>query len=134
MENESNNRNFLRGFGGIDVLEDFPKKENDKINPYMGISENERNIKLELGLPKFDKDDIVVTIDNDIVSIYGSKVETSTKDNSNVSRTNRLEFKKSFEIPKSIVKDGISITHKDKILSVILPKNNRHLKSADTDN
>lgn len=123
--NNSNKRHFLGGFGGVDILDDFPKKADDDLNPYTGVSENEKRIKLEIGLPKFNKEDIKVTIDERVVSVHGSKSHRSEN-----STKNKIEFKRSFQVPNSIQPEDISVSHNERILSLIMPKKSNAFNNA----
>lgn len=124
---KNNKKHFMGSFGAVDILEDFPRKNNNDLNPYTGISENNENIKLEIGLPKFDKKDITVTITDRIVFIQGVKPKTTQLSKGSKGKKliqKRVEFKKSFRVPNCIETRDISVTYKDKILSLIMPKNN----------
>ncbi|MGB3466439.1 MAG: Hsp20/alpha crystallin family protein, partial [Cyclobacteriaceae bacterium] len=128
--NDNNNNNFLGGFNGISAMENFPTIDKKDLNPFTGLSENEHRIKLELGLPKFSKKDLRVTIDHKTVSVYGSKLKVTDNGHTDKSNVERLKFKRIFQVPPSIKSEDIRVSHNERILSLIMPKRNNAAKST----
>ncbi len=90
--------------------------------PLMNEKSFEDKYQLEMALPGFDKDDIDVTINDNFIII---KAENSFQDDSHETY-NRKEFsyqsfKQNFRIPKNALKESISASYKNGILTLDIP-------------
>ena len=100
--------------------------------PATNISENEKAFNIELSVPGFDKDDIKIEIEKDVLKISAqNEVKNEEKDENE--KVLRREFKKSsftrsFTIPEDIDTDNISAVQKDGILQITLPKQDKAIE------
>lgn len=92
--------------------------------PLVNMYENADNLQLVAELPGISKDDLNITINNDVLTLsgkreekrYGEKIETLRKERS------FGNFEKSFRLPLLVKKDEISANFSDGILTINLPK------------
>lgn len=100
--------------------------------PATNVSENEKAFNIELSVPGFDKDDIKIEIEKDVLKISAqNEVKNEEKDENE--KVLRREFKKSsftrsFTIPEDIDTDNISAVQKDGILQITLPKQDKAIE------
>lgn len=122
-----NNRNNLlwndlfNSFFHTDNSELFEKE----FSPESNIIENDKEYKLELALPGFEKDQVKINLDDDVLEISAS-IEKKEEVNEGGFRTKEFSvrsFSKKFVLPENGVKtDKIEGKMKNGILSVVLPK------------
>lgn len=92
--------------------------------PACDIYETEKEIVVKAELPGLNKEDVHVSIDNNLLSIQGErKFEEETK-KENFYRVERSygEFLRTFTLPAFVDTTKINAEFKDGILSLILPK------------
>ncbi|GAB6121802.1 Hsp20/alpha crystallin family protein [Dysgonomonas termitidis] len=100
--------------------------------PATNVSENEKAFSIELSVPGFNKEDIKIEIENDVLKISAqNEVKSEEKDENE--KVLRREFKKSsftrsFTIPEDIDTDNISAVQKDGILQITLPKQDKAIE------
>ena len=89
------------------------------------VSENEKEYILEAELPGFNKDEINVGVENDVLTVKAErKAEKEEKDESgNVIRRERRfgSFERSFDISE-VNAEGITASYENGILKLVLPK------------
>lgn len=94
--------------------------------PATNVSENEKAFNIDLSVPGFNKEDIKIEIENDVLKVSAeSEVKNEEKDENE--KVLRREFRKSsfvrsFSIPENIDTENISAVQKDGILQITLPK------------
>lgn len=92
--------------------------------PNYDIIENDGEYLVDFGLAGFTKEDVSLTVENDILSIEGErKVNEDTKYNRK--GTFYGKFKKTFTLPEDIVADKIDASFENGILSIRIPKNEK---------
>lgn len=100
--------------------------------PAVNLSENEKAFNIELSVPGFDKNDIKIEIEKDVLKISAqSEVKNEEKDENE--KVLRQEFKTSsfvrkFTIPENIDTENISATQKDGVLQITLPKQDKAIE------
>ncbi|HMM03640.1 MAG: Hsp20 family protein [Prevotella sp.] len=100
--------------------------------PATNVSENEKAFNIELSVPGFDKEDIKIEIEKDVLKISAqNEVKSEEKDENE--KVLRREFKKSsfarsFTIPEDVDTDNISAIQKDGILQITLPKQDKAIE------
>lgn len=111
-------RLFESFFGGMPVIrEDF-------WTPFVDIVENNGNIEVKAEIPGMKKEDIKVTVRDNVLSIVGErKQEQETKEKT----FHRIEsyygkFNRNIRLPSEVEADKIKATYKDGILNITLPK------------
>ncbi|MDP1677052.1 MAG: Hsp20/alpha crystallin family protein [Bacteroidota bacterium] len=93
-------------------------------NPAVDIVENNDSYILKAGLPGMNKDDVKITLENNLLTIRGEKKNEYDKKEGNYSRMERCygSFERTFSIPGTIKSNEIDAQYKDGILTVRLPK------------
>jgi len=98
----------------LDTFEPFRVK-NASFPPYNTIKEDENTIRIEMALAGFTKEEIEVTIENNILSIASKKEETDSKDENDYiyrgiakrSFVSRFRLAEHSEVTDCTLKDGI---------------------------
>lgn len=114
---------FLNEFFDIHQ-NDYILNDNDNI---FNIIENENDYTIEVIVPGFNKDEINVNIDDDIITIK------SNIENKDDKKYYKFSFEKSYQLPKDVNKDNITAEMNNGILSVRIEKNikNKVVKSIE---
>lgn len=116
------NRIFDQFFRG-DVLADETMYGRDW-TPAVDVVENNDAFILKAELPGMNKEDVKITLENNILTIRGEKKNEMDKKEGNVHRVERNYgmFERSFTIPGTIKPNDIDAQYKDGILTLTLPK------------
>ena len=89
----------------------------------MDVTENDRAFTIMAELPGMDKDKINITVHNDLLIITGERSGKEGKEEKVIwSERNFGSFSRSFKLPETIDKSGVSADYKNGLLSVTLPK------------
>ncbi len=97
-------------------------------SPKVDISEDEKHIYFHAELPGLDKEDVKVTINNDVLIIKGEKkreekIEENDEDNCFIRVERRFgEFSRSFVLPDNINSDSISAKVNNGVLDISIEK------------
>jgi HSP20 family protein len=123
-------REFQRGFNRLfgEGIGFWPEGE-ESISlstwaPACDVLERENEIVIKAELPGLNKENVKVSVENNILTIYGErKVEEETK-RENYHRMERSygEFMRSFALPNYVDTAKIGAEFKDGVLNVTLPK------------
>ncbi|UNY97559.1 Hsp20/alpha crystallin family protein [Zhouia spongiae] len=94
--------------------------------PAVNIKENDDSYSLELAAPGLKKEDINVSVDENILSI-SSEVKTEKEETQEGGRYTRKEFnyssfRRSFTLPETANEDQIDASYADGVLKVTIPK------------
>lgn len=100
--------------------------------PATNVSEDDKSYSIELSIPGFNKEDIKIEIEKDILKI-SAEVEVRNEEKDENQKVLRREFRKSsftrsFSIPENVDVESISAEQKDGILQVIMPKQEKELE------
>lgn len=93
-------------------------------SPLVDITENEKEYLIKAELPEMKKEDVRLTVENDVLAISGErKFEKEEKGN----KYHRIEraygsFVRSFSLPEDADGSKVSADYKDGLLQVHLPK------------
>jgi len=112
---------FFEGLNSPFAEEAFPLT---KWAPACDIYETEKEVVVKAELPGLKKEDVNVSIENNLLTIYGErKFEEETKKD-NYHRVERIygEFMRSFTLPMFVDIGKIGAEFKDGILMLTLPK------------
>ena len=93
-------------------------------SPSVDIFETEGEIIVKAELPGLDRKDIVLHLENNVLTLRGvRKFEKETKDE-NYHRIERSygAFNRSFSIPATVDEEKIRADYKDGVLKIVLPK------------
>jgi HSP20 family protein len=93
-------------------------------NPKVRISENRDNFNIKMELPGLSKEDVKISVENNVLTVNGTKKdETKTEDTNMI--LNEIyfgEFSRNFNLSKDINIEAIDAEYKDGILNITLPK------------
>ena len=92
-----------------------------KIVPLADIYENEEEILLYVSLPGVVKDDLLINMDNGVLTLSGIR-KIARKGTSDPDEIKDLEYHRSFSVPQIIDTAGIQADLVDGILVLRLPK------------
>ena len=109
------------------LLDDFPSihgQSHDTFSPRIDISENEKNLLLNAEIPGVDKENLKITLQDNIITIEGEKKKVEKDDNSNYYREERCfgKFKRSFTLPVEVDSENVDAKFKNGILEITLNK------------
>lgn len=92
--------------------------------PAMVMKETDNEIVASVELAGMSKDDIKVSVKNDVLSISGEKKAEKSEEKENVHRVERTYgyFKRSVVLPMEVDSDKVKAAFKDGVLTVTLPK------------
>ena len=115
---QSNFNNMLQ-----DILIDQNIIERDTATPKVNISGNEDNYQINVIMPGIDKEDITLSIENDILTIQSNYNKQKDKDQ-NALRTEFMikEYYRNISLPKDADHKSISANLKNGILEITIKK------------
>lgn len=92
--------------------------------PIVDIVEGTNQYDIKVELPGVKKEDVRITVQNDVLTIRGEKKQEDQKKGDNYHRVERSygSFQRSFTLPTSVKSDKIEASYDNGILSLILPK------------
>jgi len=93
-------------------------------NPAVDITEHDNAFTVKVELPGVSRDDVRITIQDNILTIRGEKKQEKETKGTNVHRTERSYgvFQRSFSLPYSVSADAIEAKYADGVLTINLPK------------
>lgn len=101
-----------------------PQDMEDLWRPAIDIEENNGNLMVRAEIPGMKKEDIKVSVKEDMLTISGErKRENETKDKT-FHRIERSygQFRRMIRLPATVDADKVKATYKDGVLNVTLPK------------
>ena len=93
-------------------------------HPRVDVTENENAFVILAELPGLSREDISVTVKDNLLTIEGEK-RRSSEDNENAAHRSERSFgrfSRSFKLSTNVNAEGISAVHKDGVLSLTLTK------------
>jgi HSP20 family protein len=92
--------------------------------PLLDVAETDNEVTASVELPGLDKDDIKVSIEDDVLTVTGEKKQETTEDGKNFKKVERSYgyFKRSVKLPSSVDPGKVRAGYKDGILKVTMPK------------
>jgi HSP20 family protein len=111
-------RFFESFFGGLPVVQE------DLWAPVVDIVENNGNIEVKAELPGMSKEDIKVTVKDNILSLSGERKQEKETKEKTYHRIERFygSFCRNIPLPESVEADKVKASYKDGVLNIILPK------------
>ena len=108
----------------FDEFPGFNYKNNDSFSPRIDISENEDNIQIAAEIPGVSKENLKITLQDNIITIEGEKKKVSKNQNENYYREERNygKFKRSFTLPVEVDSENVEAKFNDGILDITLNK------------
>jgi HSP20 family protein len=107
------------------MLQDWPGyTSGQSFVPAVDVYQDENNVYIEAPLPGIDIKDVSISVDNDILTIQGSREHKSEVDENNYYRKEVRygSFHRSLALPASVSSDKAEAEYKDGILRVVIPK------------
>jgi HSP20 family protein len=107
------------------MFNDFSYDTPAQFNPRIDISEDEKKIYVEAELPGMKKDDLKISIQDNILTISGEKKsESEEKKEKNYYRSERCygSFQRSFTLPAEVNRDKTDAKFEDGILKINIEK------------
>ena len=112
-----------RMFEGIAGVPDSDSKL-PRLYPSVDLSENKDSFVLKAELPGMKKEDVKVTLQNNILTISGEKKQEQEEKGKTFHRIERSygSFNRTVALPVAVKTDAIKADFKDGVLTVELPK------------
>jgi HSP20 family protein len=109
---------FFKGFG-LD-----PVSFDTVWYPSVDVFENPTGYEVKAELPGMKKDDIKITVEENVLTIQGEKKLEQETQKKNVQLNERYngKFRRCFRLPGEVRAGGIKASYKDGVLTVELPK------------
>lgn len=92
--------------------------------PRVDVSESKDAYLIKAELPGVSKNDVKITLHDNVLTIKGEKKEEKEEKDVNVHRIERSYgvFERAFSLPLTVKSEKIDASFKDGVLSIILPK------------
>jgi HSP20 family protein len=113
------------------MFDDFFRSDRDDTSllastwkPAVDIVEEDEAYVAKVELPGVNKDDVKITMQDNILTIRGEKKEEKKGKEGNAHRVERYygSFQRSFSLPTSVKNDRIEAEYRDGILTINMPK------------
>jgi HSP20 family protein len=113
-----------RLFGGDDLLESDRMSGPGDWVPAVDILETEREMIIKAELPGVEAKDVVVSLDNNVLSLKGERRTEREVTRENYHRMERAygSFHRSFEIPAFVDPENVKAEFRNGLLTITLPK------------
>lgn len=92
--------------------------------PILDIEESNGNIVVKAEIPGMEKDEIKVSVRNNMLSISGERKQESETRDKTFHRIERSygKFSRTITLPSEVDADKIKAAYKDGVLNIVLPK------------
>lgn len=92
--------------------------------PAVDLAEKNDAYIAKVELPGVSKDDVKITLQDNVITIRGEKKDEKETNESNYHRVERSygSFQRSFNLPSAVKGDKVDAQYKDGILTISLPK------------
>ena len=92
--------------------------------PSVDISETDANFEVRAELPGVAKDDLRVSVKDNLLTLSGEKRQENVDDTQNYRRTERRygSFERRFALPPEVATDDIKAEYSDGVLTLSIPK------------
>jgi HSP20 family protein len=116
--------NFLKN----DYHESY--KNNCGTKPATNVFETEADFKIEVLLPGFNKEDVQLNFQNNLLTIKVEKEKDNKKEEFKYSHREfgAFNFEKQYRIPKSVNDEKINAQFENGVLNIVLPKKEEALE------
>jgi len=96
----------------------------------MDVSENDKEVKVEIELPGMEENDVQVSLSHNTLTISGEKKSEKEDKSRNYHRIERSygSFSRSIPLPEGIDQDKIEAMFKKGVLHVVLPKTAQYVQ------
>ena len=98
--------------------------DTDKWSPSIDVSETEDNFEVRAELPGVAKDDLHVSVKDNLLTLSGEKRQEEVDDTKNYRRVERRygSFQRKFALPREVATDDIKAEYNDGVLTLSIPK------------
>ena len=92
--------------------------------PTTDISETDDSFEVRTELPGVSKDDVQISVKNNILTIKGEKRQENEDESKNYKRIERRygTFERNFTLPPKVVADNVNACFNDGVLTLSIPK------------
>jgi HSP20 family protein len=109
------------------LFDEFPGLQNyshDSFAPKIDISDSEKSILIDAEIPGVPKENLKITLQDNILTIEGEKKKETEEKEKNYYRTERSfgKFKRSFTLPVEVDSENVDANFKNGILEIKLNK------------
>jgi HSP20 family protein len=93
-------------------------------NPALDVYESESSLFVEVELPGMKKEDIDISLEEDVLTISGQRSQEKEDRSGESLRSERAfgQFRRSFTLPLAVQSDAVKATYLDGVLRIELPK------------
>lgn len=93
-------------------------------SPPVDITETDDNLVVSIEIPGMTKEDVKITLQDNVLTIRGEKKQETEKRDANYHRVERSygSFTRSFSLPAAVEGEKIKAQYKDGLLKITLPK------------
>jgi HSP20 family protein len=108
----------------FDEFPGFHSHSQDTFTPKIDISEDKDSILINAEIPGVPKENLKITLQDNILTIEGEKKRVSEEKETNFFREERCfgKFKRSFTLPVEVNSDDVEANFKDGMLNIKLTK------------
>lgn len=90
--------------------------------PALDLEESDEAFKVDIELPGVKKEDIKVSVENDVLTISGERKQGLEVKEAGRSERYFGKFSRTVTLPSSVNSDGAKATYRDGVLTVTVPK------------
>lgn len=116
MNNEKGNQ-FLSGFRNDNIIEDVYTGDSGRLKPGAILSENDRQYKIEIGIPFIRMQHIEVETESNKIIVTGKRHYPDA------GKEKSRNYKGIFQIPVDALMSEMNVSFDDGMLIIKLPKN-----------
>jgi len=102
---------------------EWARWQGGEVRMNMNVSEKEGKYVLNAELPGIDKDNLSISIDNNVVTITGKKEESKEEQGATfyLKESTYGAFSRSIRLPSEVDEDKVEASFKDGVLKLIMP-------------
>lgn len=102
----------------------FVDRQMDGFVPATDIEETDKEFRIVFELPGMEKNDIKVSVEDNVLTVSGERKERSEEKNKNFVRSEIRcgSFSRSFSLPRTVDVQNVAADYKDGLLTIILQK------------
>ena len=116
--------NLVNEFFGRDISQFFGHDDMRRSVPGVNITEREADYKLELLAPGFERQDLKINVESEVLTISAEHKSDEIKGTERFTRRefSRSSFSRSFRLPKGTTDNNIKADFVNGVLNLLVPK------------
>lgn len=116
--------NIIDELFGYDKQGGRTENYTQRCKPAVSVIEQENTFQIDVAAPGFERSELKVTIDNNLLTISSvpSEKQSEIKEKYLKKEYATSSFTRSFELPENVESDKIEASHKNGVLSISIPK------------